>query len=174
MGDEPQIEQVNVRRASAVRAGVDPVKVDASRDPDASQEEIHKTNARGISWEEYIEDLDVLREQVAASGSVACVAGLPVDGVIPAVYIAEQLGIEYVQGPHLVIARNAGKVVLVVAGYVAEGDPELRLMHYIGDPKCKVAVLYAGARLPSEPDIVLYRVDQPVVFPYASRRGRKW
>lgn len=125
-----------------------------------------------LTWEEYLADLDLLRDRVRSSCLVTAVGATWVDGVMPAVYLAHQLGVEYLTGPHLASARMQGRPVLSVVGYVPDRDPEGKLWGLVSkdDPRSKVAVLYAGERLPVDPDVVLRRVDGRVVFPYERPR----
>lgn len=124
-----------------------------------------------ITWDEYLADLETLRDRVRGSCVVSGVGGLWVDGVMPAVYLAAQLGVDYLSGPHLAAARAAGKPVLGVLGYVPDGDPEGKLWGFSReDPRNKTAVLYAGMRLPHEPDLIVRRVDGMVSFPYERPR----
>lgn len=125
-----------------------------------------------LTWDEYLDDLDLLRDRVRAACLVTAIGATCVDGVMPAIYLAHQLGVEFMSGPHLANARLSGHPVLSVAGYVPPGDPEGKLwgLSSKNDPRSRVAVLYAGERLPTEPDIVIRRVDERVVFPYERPR----
>lgn len=119
-----------------------------------------------LTWEEYLCDLEDLRDRVRASCMTSGVGAICPDGVIPSVYLAAQLGVELLTGHQLAVARMAGRPVLGVAGHVAAGDPEGKLWSLSRDQNAKTAVLYAGARLPVSPDVVCRRVEGDVIFPY--------
>lgn len=124
-----------------------------------------------LAWEEYLEDLEDLRDRVRSVCMVSGVGAICQDGVLPSVYLAAQLGVEWLTGHQLAVARMGGKSVLGVAGYVASGDPDGKLWALSRDPNAKTAVLYAGARLPVKPDIIGRTVDGDVIFPYQAHRA---
>jgi len=127
-----------------------------------------------IDWETYLENIDELIASVRLKApATSHVVGSPTDGIFPALCVAEQLGLEFVDGAHAVVAKRGGSHLLMIVGYMTPADAP-RVWGYVGEPRCTVAALYTEVGLQTKLDIVLAQCmpDDPVIFPYS--RGGLW
>ncbi len=124
------------------------------------------TSDQAEAWGQYLADVDALCVAVAQHGILASYCfGVPLDGVIPALIIARQFGIEFVDGPRAAMHCDHGDQILVVVGYCDRGED---LIAYRGRQNVRTAALYVSdTRVPGlRPDAHGLVVSEPPRFPY--------